>query len=95
MPDFDWDLGPWQLVEIRHLHSKLSSSIGGIVIARVGDRILVRGHRAGQPDRRCIVLELHHDNGEPPYLVQWDDTEHPDLYFPGSDATVVSDTTLA
>jgi hypothetical protein len=44
----------------------------------------------GQPDRHCVVLEVRHDNGEPPYVVQWDDSERQDLYFPGSDATVVS-----
>jgi len=58
--------------------------------AKVGDRIVVRGHRAGQPDRHCIILEVRHENGEPPYLVKWDDSDHEDLYFPGSDATVIN-----
>jgi hypothetical protein len=26
------------------------------MLAKVGDHIVVRGHRAGQPDRHCIVL---------------------------------------
>lgn len=60
------------------------------MFAKVGDRILVRGHRMGQSDRRCIILEIDHENGEPPYVVQWDDSERHDLYFPGSDATVIS-----
>jgi hypothetical protein len=59
--------------------------------ARVGDRIMVGGHRAGQPARHCTVLEVRHENGEPPYLVRWDDGVHEELYFPGSDATIVSD----
>lgn len=58
--------------------------------AKVGDRIVVGGHRVGQPDRRCTVLEVRHENGDPPYLVRWDDSDHEDLYFPGSDAKVVS-----
>ena len=60
------------------------------MFAKVGDRILVRGHRMGQPDRHCVVLEVQHEHGEPPYVVQWDDSDRQDLYFPGSDATVVS-----
>jgi hypothetical protein len=58
--------------------------------AKVGDQIVVGGHRAGQPDRHCIVLEVRNDNGEPPYLVRWEDSGHEGLYFPGTDATVVS-----
>jgi hypothetical protein len=60
------------------------------MFAKIGDRIVVTGHRMGKPDRHCVVLEVRHDNGEPPYMVQWDDSERQDLYFPGSDATVVS-----
>lgn len=57
--------------------------------ANVGDRIVVRGRRAGQPDRRCVILEVHGDGGQPPYVVKWDEGEHGELYFPGSDAMVV------
>jgi len=60
------------------------------MFAKVGDRILVRGHRMGQADRRCVILKIDHEDGEPPYVVQWDDSEREDLYFPGSDATVIS-----
>lgn len=58
--------------------------------AKVGDRIVIGGHRAGQPDRDCEVLEVRHEGGEPPYLVRWGDTGHEDLFFPGPDASVVS-----
>jgi Domain of unknown function (DUF1918) len=57
--------------------------------AKVGDRIVIGGRRAGQPNRDCEVLEVRHANGEPPYVVRWDDTGHEDLFFPGSDAAVV------
>ncbi len=57
--------------------------------AKVGDRIVIGGHRVGQPDRNCEVLELRHPDGEPPYLVRWSDTGHEDLFFPGPDASVV------
>ncbi|HUY66200.1 MAG TPA: DUF1918 domain-containing protein [Acidimicrobiales bacterium] len=59
--------------------------------AKIGDRILIGGHRVGQPDRDCEVLEVRHPNGEPPYVVRWGDTGHEDLFFPGPDAAVSSD----
>ncbi|MGP0109220.1 MAG: DUF1918 domain-containing protein [Acidimicrobiales bacterium] len=58
--------------------------------AKVGDRIVIGGHRAGQPDRDCEVLEVRHESGEPPYLVRWGDTGTEDLFFPGPDASVVN-----
>jgi len=56
--------------------------------ANVGDRIVIRGHRMGQPDRDCEVIELRHPTGEPPYVVRWGDTGKEDLFFPGPDANV-------
>jgi len=55
--------------------------------AAVGDRIVIRGHRIGEPVRDAEVLEIGADGG-PPYRVRWGDTGHEGLYFPGSDATV-------
>ena len=56
--------------------------------ANVGDRIVVRGHRTGQPVRACLVLEVRGSGGGAPSLVRWDDSGHETLFFPGSDATV-------
>lgn len=56
--------------------------------ADVADRIVVRGHRMGQPVRSCLVLEVRGSGGGAPYLVRWDDSGHETLFFPGSDATV-------
>jgi hypothetical protein len=56
--------------------------------ASVGDRIVIRGRRAGEPNRDCEVLEVHGPNGSPPYLVRWGDSGHETLFFPGTDATV-------
>ena len=56
--------------------------------AAVGDRIVIRGHRAGEPSRDCEVLEVRGADGGPPYLVRWEDSDHESLFFPGSDATV-------
>jgi len=58
--------------------------------AKVGDRIVIGGHRVGEPNRDCEVLEVKHPNGEPPYLVRWGDTGHEDLFYPGPDASVVA-----
>ncbi len=55
--------------------------------ASPGDRIIIKGHRIGEPDRDCEVLEVG-DDGAPPYRVRWGDTGHESLFFPGSDATV-------
>lgn len=53
-----------------------------------GDRITVRGHRVGEPERHGEVLEVRGDDGGPPYRVRWDDDGHESLFFPGSDVVV-------
>lgn len=56
--------------------------------ASVGDRIVIHGHRIGEPDRDCRVVEVRDAGGEPPYVVRWEDSDHDSLFFPGPDATV-------
>ena len=56
--------------------------------AIAGDRIVIRGRHAGQPERICQVTEVRGADGGPPYLVRWDDSGHETLYFPGTDATI-------
>lgn len=56
--------------------------------AKVGDRIVVRGHRLGEPDRDAEVLEVHGPDGDPLYVVRWSDDGHEGPYFPGTDASV-------
>lgn len=56
--------------------------------ARAGDRIVIKGHHVGEPDRDCEVLEARGADGEPPYLVRWGDSGHTTLFFPGPDAEV-------
>jgi uncharacterized protein DUF1918 len=58
------------------------------VYASVGDRIVIKGHHVGEPDRDCQVLEVHGSEGGPPYLVRWGETGHEALFFPGPDAFV-------
>ena len=61
---------------------------GGDMQAEVGDRIVIKGHQVGQPDRDCKVIEVRGTDGGPPYLVRWEDREHDTLFFPGPDATL-------
>jgi hypothetical protein len=56
--------------------------------AQTGDRIVIRGHHIGEPDRDCEILEVHGNDGAPPYLVRWGDSGHESLFFPGPDAMV-------
>jgi hypothetical protein len=56
--------------------------------AKVGDRLVIRGHRVGDPVRDAEILEVRHEDGSPPYLVRWSDTGHEGLVYPGPDAEV-------
>jgi hypothetical protein len=56
--------------------------------AAVGDRLVIKGHYVGQPDRDAEILEVHGPSGSPPYLVRWEEDGHEGLFYPGSDAVV-------
>ncbi|HVB06751.1 MAG TPA: DUF1918 domain-containing protein [Acidimicrobiales bacterium] len=56
--------------------------------AVVGDRLVVKGHHLGEPDRDGEILEVHGGRGTPPYLVRWSEDGHVGLVFPGPDAQV-------
>jgi len=56
--------------------------------AEPGDRIIISGHRVGEPDRDCEVLEAHGPDHTAPFVVRWGDDGHQALFFPGSDAHV-------
>jgi hypothetical protein len=56
--------------------------------ASVGDRIVVRGHKVGEHDRDGEILEVHGDDGAPPYVVRWSSDGHESTFFPGSDALI-------
>jgi hypothetical protein len=55
--------------------------------ASVGDRVIVHGHRLGEPEHDGEVLEVHGSHGAPPYLVRWDDG-HVTTLYPSSDVFV-------
>ena len=56
--------------------------------ASVGDRLTVKGHHVGEPDRDAEILEVCGEDDGPPFRVRWDDDGHEGLFFPGSDAVV-------
>jgi Domain of unknown function (DUF1918) len=56
--------------------------------ARVGDRIVVRGHHVGQPIRAGEVLEVVGEYGAPPYMVRWELDGHVSRLYPSSDAHI-------
>jgi hypothetical protein len=56
--------------------------------ASVGDRIVVASTIVDQPPRDGRVVEVRHEDGSPPYLVEWSDTGERTLVFPGPDAHV-------
>lgn len=58
------------------------------MFASVGDQLLVHSRHVGGPVRDGEILEVHHPDGSPPYLVRWSDTGHETLVFPGPDAEV-------
>lgn len=55
--------------------------------AAVGDRLHVHGHAVGDPDRLGEIIEVHGKEGQPPYLVRFEDGRTR-LVFPGPDAVV-------
>jgi hypothetical protein len=55
--------------------------------ANVGDRLHVHGRAVGDTDRTGEIVEVHGQDGAPPYLVRFPDG-HETLVFPGPDATV-------
>jgi hypothetical protein len=55
--------------------------------ATIGDRLHVHGNTVGQPDRVGKIVEVRGTDGNPPYLVQFDDG-HTRLIYPGPDAVI-------
>ena len=55
--------------------------------ANVGDHLVVESRTVYQPRREGEILEVHGEQGAPPYLVRWADG-HEGLSFPGPDAHI-------
>jgi uncharacterized protein DUF1918 len=59
-----------------------------VLRAAPGDRLVIRGHHVGEPERDAEVLEVLGDHGGPPFLVRWQDDGRVSRLYPGSDAYV-------
>jgi len=57
--------------------------------AQVGDRLMVESSTVGAARREGEVIEVHGEDGGPPYLVRWSDSGHESLTYPGPDAHIV------
>jgi hypothetical protein len=57
--------------------------------AKVGDRLVILGKHLGETKTEGEILEVHGPDGDPPFLVRWQDTGHEALVFPGPDARIV------
>lgn len=55
--------------------------------AAVGERLVIHGRKVGSPDQEGQIVEVRGPDGEPPYLVKFDDG-HERLVYPGPDSVV-------
>jgi hypothetical protein len=55
--------------------------------ASVGDELTVKGRHQGDGDRHGEIIEVHGDQGDPPFLVRWTDG-HESIFFPSADTIV-------
>jgi hypothetical protein len=54
----------------------------------VGDRLVVRGHHQGEPERDAEILEVLGTAAAPHYRVRWQDDGHVSILYPGADAFI-------
>ena len=57
--------------------------------ARTGQRLRIHGRTVGAPDEEGEIIEVHGDDGAPPYLVKFEGG-HERLIFPGPDCEVTT-----
>ncbi|KUI33916.1 hypothetical protein AU195_07820 [Mycobacterium sp. IS-1496] len=58
--------------------------------AKVGDWLVVKGTAVDRPEHRGLITEVHSEDGSPPYVVRWLETDHVATVFPGPDAVVLT-----
>jgi hypothetical protein len=57
--------------------------------ASIGDRIVIASSVIDRPAREGRIVEVRHLDGSPPFLVEWSESGHRGLIFPGPEAHVV------
>ena len=58
--------------------------------AKVGDWLVMKGFTIDKPQERGMITEMHSDDGSPPYVVRWLESDHVATVFPGPDACIVT-----
>jgi hypothetical protein len=58
-----------------------------IMQAEVGDELTIRGRHQGDEERHGKIVEIHGQDGSPPYLVRWRD-DRESIFFPTSGTVV-------
>jgi hypothetical protein len=58
--------------------------------ATAGNWLVVESNHLSAPPRRGLILEVHGADGEPPYVVRWDDTDAETLFIPGPDTHILT-----
>ncbi|WIM99122.1 DUF1918 domain-containing protein [Actinoplanes oblitus] len=58
------------------------------MIAREGDQLVINGRHVGDGTKVGTIVRLRHQDGTPPYEVEWADGRT-GLFFPGPEAHVV------
>lgn len=54
---------------------------------KIGDLVMIEGHRVGESRRVGEILEVLGEAGHEHYRVRWDD-EHETVFYPSNDATI-------
>ncbi|MGD2060710.1 MAG: DUF1918 domain-containing protein [Acidimicrobiia bacterium] len=52
-----------------------------------GDRLIIKGHRVGEAEKKAEILQVKGEGEAARYLVKWSDG-HEGWVYPGSDAVV-------
>ena len=55
--------------------------------ATIGDELVIKGHHVGDADRKAVIMEVHGEDGAPPYRVRWSDG-HESVFLPSSDTLI-------
>lgn len=56
--------------------------------AESGDRLVIQGHRVGDPEKYAEILEVRGTKDQPSYFVRWVADGHESVVYPGSDAVI-------